>query len=272
MPPEACSDQAQCRFLEAISAADQAPGSRGIGTLGEKTLHAVLKYYCQPDPSCHERKLAGFVADALGEEGVVEVQTRQLDRLRRKLEAFLPLQAVTVVYPVARYRQLCWVDPETGEITPPRRSSRHGTVCHALPELYRLRGLLERPGLRFRLLLLDLTEYRLLDGYGPDRKKRATRCERIPRALVGELLLSGPEDYLQLLPEGLPECFTMAQFSRCSGLKGRNAWCALQVLLQMGAAVPAGQEGRKYLYRIGGAPSRNREETEKNLHIQEETL
>ncbi len=249
MPPETLSREAQERFREAIAAADQAPGRAGIGTLGEKTLHAVLKCYCQPDVRLHEQKLAGFVADILEEAHAVEVQTRQLDRLSRKLDAFLPLVGVTVVYPVARYRQICWVDPDTGEVSKPRRSGRRGSWCHALPELYRLRSQLEAEGLTFRILLLDMAEYRLLDGYGPDRKKRATRYERVPQELVGELWLKERADYRLLVPENLPEHFTAADFSRCSGLKGRNAWCALQVLLQMGTVHFLRQEGRRYIYR-----------------------
>ena len=265
MPPETLSRAAQDRFREAIAAADQAPGRAGIGTLGEKTLHAVLKCYCQPDVRLHEQKLEGFVADILEDGHVVEVQTRQLDRLSRKLEAFLPLAAVTVVYPVARYRQICWVDPETGEVSRPRRSSRHGNWCHALPELYRLRSLLAAPGLQFRLLLIDVAEYRLLDGYGPEKKKRASRYERVPLELVGELWLNSPADYRLLVPLQLPERFTMAEFGRCSGLRGRNAWCALQVLLQTGAAVLIGQEGRKYIYRRCSAEAESREETKSNI-------
>ena len=37
----------------------------GIGRLGEKTVHAVLKYYLESDESCHEQKVEGFYADIL---------------------------------------------------------------------------------------------------------------------------------------------------------------------------------------------------------------
>ena len=35
----------------------------GIGTLSEKTVHAVLKNYIEPDRDCHEVALDGFFAD-----------------------------------------------------------------------------------------------------------------------------------------------------------------------------------------------------------------
>ena len=40
------------RFAEASEAAERDLGCRGIGTLGEKTLHLTLKYYFAPDPEC----------------------------------------------------------------------------------------------------------------------------------------------------------------------------------------------------------------------------
>ena len=35
----------------------------GIGTLSEKTVHAVLKNYLQPDEDHHEIPIEGYVAD-----------------------------------------------------------------------------------------------------------------------------------------------------------------------------------------------------------------
>ena len=46
---------------------------QGIGTLGEKTLHRVLKAYFQPDPSKCEVRVGPYVADALTESGIVEI-------------------------------------------------------------------------------------------------------------------------------------------------------------------------------------------------------
>ena len=34
-----------------------------IGTLSEKTIHAVLKYYLEPDVSYHEIRVGSFFAD-----------------------------------------------------------------------------------------------------------------------------------------------------------------------------------------------------------------
>lgn len=75
-------------------------GMGGIGTLGERTLHMVLKRYFEPDESLHEIRVGGFVADIVRPNGIIEIQTRDFSKLRRKLAAFLELGPVTVVYPV----------------------------------------------------------------------------------------------------------------------------------------------------------------------------
>ena len=62
---------------------------KGIGTLGEKTLHAVLKNYYEPFEQNHEIKVGRFVADIVGEQGVIEIQTRSFGNLLDKLDNFL---------------------------------------------------------------------------------------------------------------------------------------------------------------------------------------
>ena len=150
-------------FAAAIEAAARDVGCKGIGTLGEKSLHLALKYYFAPDKASHEQPLGQFVADAVTEDGVIEVQTRGLHRLKRKLDAFLPLCPVTVVYPVAEEKLLVRVD-ENGEVLSQRKSPKHETVFTAMRELYALRDYVQRPGLRMCLAGVKLTEYSVQAG------------------------------------------------------------------------------------------------------------
>ena len=98
------------RFPAACAAAARDLGCRGIGTLGEKSLHLTLKYYFAPDPDSHEQTVGGFIADVVTEDGIYEIQTRGLSRLKPKLDAFLPCCPVTVVHPVVTEKYLCSVE------------------------------------------------------------------------------------------------------------------------------------------------------------------
>ena len=71
--------------------------NHGIGTLGEKTLHAVVKNYVEPDEDYHEVPLEGYVADVYRDGHVFEIQTANFNTMRGKLETFLPLYQVTIV-------------------------------------------------------------------------------------------------------------------------------------------------------------------------------
>ena len=86
----------------------------GIGTLQEKTVHAVLKRYLVPDESCHEIKCGRYVADILCEGEIMEIQTAGFNKLRGKLEEFLKSKEVTVIYPIPYTKWLIWIDKETG--------------------------------------------------------------------------------------------------------------------------------------------------------------
>ncbi len=152
----------------------------GIGTLSEKTVHAILKNYYEPDEDRQEIPIENYVADIFAGGEIIEIQTRQFDKLRGKLSAFLPLYPVTIVYPIPREKWIIWIDEETGELSGKRKSPLKGSPYTVFPELYRIKAFLKDPHLRFRLVLLDMEEYKLLNGRGKNRKIRASRYDRIP--------------------------------------------------------------------------------------------
>ncbi len=237
------------RFAQAWrQAMDEASGLAGIGTLSEKRLHAALKYYYAPDASCREVKLGRYVADVFDGERVVEIQTRQFRNLCPKLSKFLERYPVRVVHPVFRSRYLIWTDPETGCSSKPHKCRTVGTPLEAFEELYAIRSFLTSERLSVELLLLDVDEYRLLDGRGADRKKGATKLEKIPRDVPDSVLLQTKDDYAALLPKALPERFTVPQFSRLTGLRGRASYSAVHVLEALGLLRQDGLDGRAAVY------------------------
>ncbi len=225
--------------------------SAGVGTLGEKTLHAVLKTYFDPDATHHEISVGPYIADVFNKDGIIEIQSRDFYRLREKLDLFLRAAPVTVVYPVPVEKWLIWLD-EDGEASSKRKSPKHWGACEILPEIYRLKDLLGREGLRFCAVLLELEEYRLKNGWGNGGKRGSTRIDRLPVNLLGEVWLSSPEDYLALIPESLPEEFTAKEFVRAAGLSPRKASAALGTLLAAGAVARTGKVRNAYLYRRAG--------------------
>lgn len=223
--------------------------NHGIGTLGEKTVHAVVKCYMEPDEDYHETPIDGYVADIFRDDRVIEIQTGSFERLRGKLETFLPNYHVTVVHPIPLTKTLCWVDPDTGEIVERGRPVKRGKPQMIFPELYAIRPFLKDPNLSIVILMIDMEETKLLDGYGPDKKKRATKYDRLPLRLVEELHIDCPDDYRMLIPIEL-EHFTSADYAKAVRIPKYEGTTAMQILYEMGVVDRVGKKGNAYIYEV----------------------
>ncbi len=228
----------------------------GIGLLGEKWQHQIIKRYLTEDAAEHEVKLAGtrYVSDVRVGDDIYEVQTGSFAPMRKKLERYLsdPALNVTVVHPLPAVRYLSWMDPRTGEIGDARRVAGKRNPLLLVPELYPLIPLLPyfaAGRLAFRLLLLEVRDYRLLDGRTRDRKAGSTRLERIPTALVADRTFRTPGELAALLPGELPEPMTVAEFAKGTGIHGLDAYSAVRVLLALGIFADAGKKGRGMAFR-----------------------
>lgn len=224
----------------------------GIGTLGEKTLHAILKYYFEPNSDYHETRYCGFVADIAYEGQVIEIQTRSFDKLRRKLDKFLEQGSVRVVYPIAYEKYLEWIDEETGAISKKRKSPKKGTPYEAFFELYKIKSYLVHPNLKLSIVLLNIEEQRLLNGWSQDKKRGSHRYERIPTKLVDQIDINSTRDFRKLIPEGIEEPFSTKTYKEATKLSIEQARTALHVLHYVGAIEKVGKKGNLILYQIAG--------------------
>lgn len=222
----------------------------GIGTLKEKTVHAVLKNYYAPDEKMHEVPVGNYVADIYTGNAIMEIQNGNFYKIRTKLDAFLEKYPVTIVYPIPHNKWLIWIDEETGELSPKRKSPLTGNAYRAFPELYRIKSYLKNERLRFIFPLVDMEEYRLLNGWSKDRKKGSCRYDRIPIALYDEVVIEKKEDYLQFLPKELPEKFTSQDLSKSAKISAKTAGMVMHILTYLKITEQIGKKGRAYLYQM----------------------
>ena len=198
-------------------------------------------------------KVGGYYADIKNDDGIFEVQTRSFNRLRAKLTSYLETERVTIVYPIPAIKRLVWIDAQTGELTSPRKSPKRGNYFDAFPELYKLDMLVANESFGVLLLLIDMDEYRYLNGWSTDGKKGSTRHERYPIALVDSLLLTTKEDYEGLLPSDLCSPFTSKELAAAAKIQLRIAQTVLTVLSKRGSIQCIGKRGRLNLYMKGSA-------------------
>ncbi len=257
------SDRARVRAAEAAE-------TPHIGTLREKRLHATVKRYLCPDVSCHEqpvgreapdgtlpaKKPRRVVADILMGNEILEVQTGGFYPLRDKLAWYLSHTncRVTVVHPLAAVKYLSWIDPATGDVLSRHRSPKRGRVKDVARELYWLSDFVGNERFSLRLLLLELEEYRMADGWSQDGKRGSNRYERFPTALLGEVTLAAPSDYATyFLPDALAAApFTAAEYAKATAIRGKATYSMLHLLERLSLVRETGElRGRSKLYACG---------------------
>ena len=222
----------------------------GIGTLKEKTVHGILKDYYAPDKDMQEIPINGYVADIYTGTEIIEIQTANFNKMRNKLDSFLPEYPVTIVYPIPHIKWLGWIDEESGECSVLRKSPVKGSVYKAFYELYKIKSYLSHPNLRLCFPLIDIEEYRLLNGWSRDKKKGSRRYDRIPVAMVDEIRFERVEDYMQLIPYELQEPFTVAEFAKAVKIRQREAQGVLHILHHLKVVERCGKKGRAYIYKV----------------------
>lgn len=221
----------------------------GIGMQKEKTTHAVLKNYLDPDVSHQEIPVGNFIADIKCADVITEIQTRQFGYMREKLSFFLPLYQVNIVHPIIYDKYITWIDADTGKPIRRNHSTRRGCFYQAFDELYAIRPFLKNPHLKITLLLINAEEYRIADGWSRDKKRGSHRFDTLPTQLVDECILSRPEDYRIFLPEDLPQQFTSHDLAESVGRRSLSYSKILLILTELGVTKRIGRKGRAYLYQ-----------------------
>lgn len=222
----------------------------GFGTLQEKTIHEVVKdFYCY-DHDFQEQKRGRYIADIAVGDDIWEIQTRAFNKLRGKLSAFLPKYHVTVIYPVAAEKKIYWLNQETGAITGGRRSPRKGSAYDVFYELYKIRPYLTSRNLAVHIVMMDMEEYKLLNGWSRDKKKGSTRYDRLPGKLRDIVRLECREDYLYFLPDSLPEEFTSLDLAKCAHIPRDTAQTCLLLLRDLEVVELIGKKGKSNLHKI----------------------
>lgn len=235
-------------------------GGTNIGGLGERTLHLVLKYMAEPDREYHEVKCGRFFADIRRENEIIEVQTRNLYTMKKKLAEFAAMPcggggesvSVTVIHPIVESKTLIWVEPETGELSGFRKSPKREGIYGAFREISSLGEVLSCDKVGFILPVIRCDEYKLKCGRSRDGKKfGAARLNRIPTEYIGEYRFPCPRDFMRLLPNTLlSTSFTVKSVSNLLGIDSRSSYYLLRTLTFAGVIRKCGKLERADLYEV----------------------
>ena len=221
-----------------------------IGVLGEKKLHSILKYYIEPDTFYHEIKINNFYADIYKDKMIYEIQTSSFNKLRTKLTSFLTNYNVTIIYPIAYNKWICWINDKDGTISKKRKSPKKGSYFDSFKELYKIKMYLKNERLSIKLFLIDLNEYRILNGWSEDLKKGSSRYERIPIKIYSSLSLTQKEDYLYFIPANLNQPFSVKQYADNMKINKKLAGIVLNILNHLDLIHISDKKRNAYLYKL----------------------
>ena len=222
----------------------------GIGTLSEKSVHAILKNYMEPDEDYHEIPVNGYVADIYKDGRIIEIQTANFNKLRNKLEIFLNDYDVTVVYPIPYIKWIRWLDEETGHIGDKHKSPKKGNPYEVFFQLYKIKSYLKNPNLHIKVVMINMEEIRLLNGWSSDKKRGSSRFDRLPVELVDEVNFETIEDYMQMVPIELEDEFTSKEYAESAHISVGMAQTALNILTYLETVKRVGKRGKSILYKV----------------------
>lgn len=221
-----------------------------IGTYNEQTQHMLLKLFYEPDINCHEVSYAGYIADILNDRGITEIQTVGFRALHDKLAVYLSSYPVTVVYPVSQRQRICWIDPETGESSFGRYTTYPKAKYKIIAELLSILPMFPNEKLSLHIVSMDVSRHRLLNGYGSDKKKKATKLDTVPEELLNITVIKDLDDIRAFLPFHSGDIITSNDISSALGLKRRQLWRAIKFLTLTEIIIPDGKKGNAVLYKF----------------------
>ena len=224
--------------------------NKGIGTLSEKTVHGMFKLFYEPDEDKHEVAVDGYFADICNENGIIEIQNGNFNKIRDKRMIFLNHYPVTVVYPLPYNKRLSLIDKDTMSIIKRRKSPKHYSEYDAFYELYKIKDMLSAPNLSIQLVLMDVEEYRLFMGRNSRGRDESQRYDRIPVGIRSIISIEQVEDYMQFVPYELESGFTSADFADVCGISRQSAGMVLNILNSTGTVIRTGKRKNMYIYDV----------------------
>ena len=238
------------KFKDAIDLSNGEIVNTSIGIQKEKILHKIIKYYLSDNPNNHEIKIGRMFADVVVDDVIYEIQTQHFNALRNKLDKFLETNRVVIVYPTFRNKIIHSIT-DKGEYIKTSKSPKKGTPFSLFVELYKISSFLNHPNLTFKILYLDIEEYRTIVPKKHYKSQGYEKYMQVPLELIFEYNLNELQDFIQLFKEyNLMNSFTASDFSKVTKLSYNKSTAAIRSLNKLGIIENVGKKDRKNLWNV----------------------
>jgi len=215
----------------------------------EYSLHAGIKERYSVLGGQVEVKVDDFIVDVVKDGLLIEIQTRNLSAIKKKLGKLLLANQVRLVYPIAKVKWIVYVS-NSGEFVRKRRSPKKGKIIDLFIEMVHLSDLINDKNFSFEVLLIEEEELRCDDGKGSWRRRGVSVKDRKLLKVFDRVVFEDITDFLKILPDNLGVSFTNRVLAKKLGISIRLAQKITYCLRKMNILIIDGKKKRELLFRV----------------------
>jgi hypothetical protein len=216
--------------------------------MNESSLHGAIKNMYSHDDCTYECTVEGFIVDVSKGDSIIEIQTGNFANIRLKLLSLLSRHRIKLVYPIAVEKTIIVYDRERENILYRRKSPKKGELLDIVDELIHIPKQIVHQNFSLVVLLTREEEVRSADGEGSWRRKGVSIIDRRLLDVVESIEFHHARDYMRLLPDDLPSCFTNAVIADRMNKPKRKIRKLTYVLRQMGLIRMTGKQGNAHIF------------------------
>ena len=215
----------------------------------EYSLHMGIKEWYSVLGGQVEVKVDDFIVDVVKEGVLIEIQTRNLSAIKKKLGKLLLTNQVRLVYPIAKVKWIVYVS-NSGEFVRKRKSPKRGKIIDLFIEMVHLSDLINDKNFSFEVLLIEEEELRCDNGKGSWRRRGVSIKDRKLLKVFDRVIFEDRTDFLKILPDNLELPFTNRVLAKKLGTSIKLAQKITYCLRKMNALIIDGKKNRELLFRV----------------------
>ncbi|MDN5358944.1 MAG: hypothetical protein PWQ84_7 [Thermotogaceae bacterium] len=220
-----------------------------INTYNEKSLHGEIKEFLLQPNDLLEEPYKGFIIDIKRDDLLIEIQTKSLNALRKKLTKLLDINRIRIVHPIFVNKEIILLSSEN-TILQKRLSPKHGDLTDIFEELIYIQDLFRHMNLEIQLLLVTIQEFRKDDGKGSWRRRGVSIIDSKLKEIHGNYLIKDAIQLFKFLPNELFNSkFTTRELSSAMAISINRAQKICYCLKKLDLIKPVSKQGRLTVYQ-----------------------
>jgi hypothetical protein len=220
---------------------------QGINLYNESSLHADLKSWYAHPGDLIEVPIDGHIIDIKRADLLIEIQYRNFNTIKKKLNKLLLDHPVRLVHPIAEVKWITRLLVDADTPLGRRRSPKKGRPEHIFVELVHIPELIRNPNFSIEIIMIEQEEIRLKDGKGSWRRRGWSIIDQKLIRVKDCLSFESPQSYRKFIPPEMAQPFTNRQLSETLSISLNLAQRMVYCLRKMDIIKVIGKKGRSNL-------------------------